>query len=391
MSENYTKVTHQSWFSRLKNSLMGTIFGLMLFLAAFVTLFWNEGRAVDTHKMLQEGAGVVLSVSSSRVDPANEGKLVHVSGKTATNDVLTDPIFDVKIKAIGLRRKVEMLQWVENKKTETRKKVGGGTESTTTYSYKKDWSEKLIDSNKFEYGKGHENPVAMIFESESWKAENVSLDAFKLSSRQIGGIGGEKKYKLTKDNRIKKQIAGKVRVEGGVLFIGSKKREKVGDFRIQMEVIYPGEISLIAAQAGNSFKPYSTEVGGAISMQTMGIRPATQMFDAAEAANTTLTWFMRFAGFMMMFTGLKMIVRILSVLADIIPLFGNIVGGGTSIVALLVALVLTLLTIAVAWVFYRPLVSGILVVVAIGAFVLARSKAKKETPVEEAESASFGR
>ena len=123
-----------------------------------------------------------------------------------------------------------------------------------------------------------------------------------------------------------------------------------------------------------------------------GIKPATAMFEAAEAANTTMTWILRFIGLMLMFFGLKMIVKILSVLADVVPLFGNIVGGGTSIIAFLIALALSLVTIAVAWIFYRPLISGILVVVAIGAFVMARSKAKKAAPAtEEPDEAAFGR
>ncbi len=390
MSDNYTQTSSKSWFTRLKNSAVGTIAGLMLFLSAFAVLFWNEGRAVDTHKMLQEGAGAVVSISSSNVDPANAGKLVHVSGKTSTKDVLEDPIFGVSLNAIVLRRKVEMLQWHETKKSVTTRKAGGGNETKSTYSYKKDWSENLVDSNKFEYADGHENPASMIFETESWNAENVSLGAFKLTSGQIGNIGGAEKYDLAEENRIKKKIAGKARVVGGVMFIGSKAQDKVGDLRVQMEVVYPGDVSIIAAQSGNSFAPYATKVGGSISMLRTGVKSAAEMFDAAEAANTTLTWVMRFAGFMMMFSGLKMIVRILSVLADIVPLFGSIVRGGTSLIALLVALFLSLITIAIAWVFYRPLISGVLIVAAIGALVLARSKSKKEAPAAEDEAA-FGR
>ncbi len=390
MSDNFTQTSSTSWFTRLKNSAIGTIAGLMLFLSAFAVLFWNEGRAVDTHKMLQEGAGAVVSISSSTVDPANAGKLVHVSGKTSTNDVLEDPIFGVSLNAIVLRRKVEMLQWQETKKSVTTKKVGGGTETKSTYSYKKDWSESLIDSNKFEYADGHENPAFMIFETESWNAKNVSLGAFKLTPSQIGNIGGAEKYDLTKENRIKKKIAGKARVVGGVMFIGSKAQDKVGDLRVQMEVVYPGDVSIIAAQSGNSFAPYATKVGGSISMLRTGVKSAAEMFQAAEAANTTLTWVMRFVGFMMMFSGLKMIVRILSVLADIVPLFGSIVSGGTSLIALLVALFLSLITIAIAWIFYRPLIGGILILVAIGALVMARSKSKKEAPAAEDEAA-FGR
>ena len=188
MSDNYTEVTSRSWFGRIKDSIAGTLFGLLLFLGAFVLLFWNEGRAVDTHKMLQEGASAVISVGSGQVVPANEGKLIHVSGKATTNDELTDPIFEVTINALALRRKVEMLQWAESSKSETKKKLGGGTETVTTYSYSKDWSETVVDASQFRKSKGHKNPDTMIMSSESWQAENVNLGAFALTSGQISGI-----------------------------------------------------------------------------------------------------------------------------------------------------------------------------------------------------------
>jgi hypothetical protein len=340
--------------------------------------------------MLQEGAGIVVSVANDRVDAANEGKLVHVSGKAITKDVLNDPVFDINATAIKLTRKVEMLQWHEIKKSETRKKIGGGTETTTTYNYRKDWSETLIDSNAFRFQE-NKNPNSMIIESEHWQAENVLLGAFHLSTRQIGNIGGAEKLALTKENRLKKKIAGKSRLEGGIMFLGSKEHDKIGDFRIQMEVIYPKDISLVSGQEGASFKPYETQVGGAIAMLSQGIKPASEMFDAAEAANTAMTWMLRFAGLMMMFFGLKLIVRILSVLADIVPLFGNIVGGGTSIIAFLIALALSLITIAVAWMFYRPLLSGGLIAVSLVVLWFAQSKSKKVEPVVEEEAADFGR
>lgn len=376
MSDSYTETTSRSWFGRIKDSLVGTLFGLALFLGAFVLLFWNEGRAVDTQKMLQEGAGVVVSVNAGRVDPANEGKLVHVSGRVKTSDQLEDPIFEVKVNAIKLIRKVEMMQWQERSKSETTKKLGGGTETVTTYSYVKDWSERLIDSSAFKQSKGHKNPANMLMTSETWQAKNANLGAFRLSSGQIGGINNDEPLALKKDNKLKKKIAGKARLENGVMYLGSKKKNKVGDYRIQMRVVYPGDVSIIAGQFGNGFQPYKTAAGGSIQMLANSIKPAATMFEAAEAANTTTTWILRFVGLMVMFTGLKMIVKILSVLADVVPFFGNIVGGGTSLIAFLVALILSLLTIAVAWVFYRPLLSGGLVVAAIGIFLFTRSKAK---------------
>jgi hypothetical protein len=74
------------------------LIGFVLFVAAFPLLFWNEGRAVQTARSLEEGAGVVVSVSADLVDPANAGRLIHVNGTAKTEDVLRDDEFGVSEK-----------------------------------------------------------------------------------------------------------------------------------------------------------------------------------------------------------------------------------------------------------------------------------------------------
>jgi hypothetical protein len=58
-----------------------------------------------------------------------------------------------------------------------------------------------------------------------------------------------------------------------------------------------------------------------------------------------------------MFIGLSLVLKPLSVLADVLPILGDIVGIGTGVIAFLVALVLSAATVAVAWILYRPLLA----------------------------------
>ncbi|MCI5157840.1 MAG: hypothetical protein D3906_05255, partial [Candidatus Electrothrix sp. AUS1_2] len=81
--DSYTEVTSESWFGRIGGAIKGIIFGFILFLIAFPLLFWNEGRAVKTYKSLKEVSGAVISVLADQVDPNNEGKLVHLSGRAS--------------------------------------------------------------------------------------------------------------------------------------------------------------------------------------------------------------------------------------------------------------------------------------------------------------------
>ena len=143
---SYTEISNQSWFGRIGSSIKGVIFGIILFILAFPLLFWNEGRAVKRYKALEEGAGAVISVTADKVDPANDGKLVHITAKAITKDILEDSEFGISANAVKLKRVAKMYQWKEIKKSERTKKVGGGTTTKTTYFYEKEWSNKLINS-----------------------------------------------------------------------------------------------------------------------------------------------------------------------------------------------------------------------------------------------------
>ena len=132
--DRYTEVTKESWFKRLGNAFKGILFGFLLIGISFVLLFWNEGRAVKTMKTLKEGKGIVVPIRADKLDPENNGKLVHVTGKATTEEILEDSVFNVSIRAIKLKRVVQMYQWKEVVTSKTKKKLGGGTETVKTYS-----------------------------------------------------------------------------------------------------------------------------------------------------------------------------------------------------------------------------------------------------------------
>lgn len=105
------------------------------------------------------------------------------------------------------------------------------------------------------------------------------------------------------------------------------------------------------------------------------------MFKAAQAENTVLTWILRAAGFFMMFLGLRMVFSPVVVFADVLPILGTLLGAGLGLFAGLTAAVLSLVTIAVAWIFFRPLIGIALFALAVGGIVLlvrAAMKAKQQ-------------
>lgn len=388
-----TEVQTESYFSRLGNSFKGIGGGLLLFLIAFPLLFWNEGRAVKRAKALETGAGAVVSVQADKVDPANEGKLVHVTAKADTKDVLTDPLFKISSTAIRLERRVEMYQWKQNESSKTEKQLGGGTKKTTVYTYEKVWSDKPVNSAYFKEA-GHENP-GFPFESEKLRANHVTLGDFLLNDSLVDRLGDSRKLPVPADYKLPAALSGKS--DAAYVHVSRKSsapsqvsqeqpadnagdavlaEPAIGDLRISWYAVVPHEVSIVARQTGKTFSAYP--VGSeSILLIADSVQSAEAMFQSAQSANSAMTWFLRIAGLVMMYVGLSCVLRPLSVLMDVIPFLGDLIGAGISLISFLIALPCTLVTIAVAWIYYRPLLGiGLLVVAAALIVFLFRKKAE---------------
>lgn len=406
MSEDsYTEVTSESWFGRIGSSIMGVLIGFVLLAVSVGLLFWNEGRTVKTYKMLKEGAGVVITVPSDSVDRSNDGKLVHMTGMATTTEILRDSQFPVSSNALALRRSVKMYQWRENKSSEKRKKLGGGEETVTTYSYEKTWSSSLIDSSRFKKSSSHRNPGRMLFENRNVTARNATIGAFRLTSGQVGGI--QNYEALTAEAGSELPRTGKpIHASQGGYYIGNNESApEIGDMIITFAHVPPTDVTLVAMQRGNSFAPYKTKAGGTIDDIETGILTAEEMFEKLQSSNSILGWILRLVGVVLMFIGFALIFKPLSVIADLVPFVGNIVEFGTGIIAFILTMTISLTVIAIAWIFYRPVLAIGLIVIAVGitGFIIWSKKGKsgpapvkhvepvqKKTPGETSEPADAG-
>lgn len=371
MSDNSYAVTSSTgWFGRIGGAIKGVLFGLLMIVVSFPVLFLNEGRAVKTRKTLEEGSKSVVAVSAESVDAKNDGKLVYVTGDAAVDEVLSDPDFDVSAEAVSLRRKVEMYQWKENEQTETKKKLGGGEETVTTYSYEKVWSDRPIDSSGFHKKQEYANPKPAL-DAMTWSADPVTLGAFTLSTGLVGQIDNYTEVPTGDAVEEREELAGKMlHKEAAYYYLGeSPAAPAIGDLRVSHEAALPGAVSVIAKQTSDSFEPFIAKAGGTIEMLETGTVGADAMFASAHQANKFMTWLLRLVGFILMLVGFSLLFRPLSVLADVVPFIGNIVGAGTGFVAFLLSLPLSLLVISVAWIFYRPLIGIPLVIAAVAGFV----------------------
>ena len=372
MPDSFSVTTSQSWFSRLFGSIKSVLVGLIFFVLAFPLLWWNEGRAVRTARSLSEGAGSIVSAPADSVDASKEGKLVHMSGPVTTDQPVADDALPVQVQGVKLIRNVEMYQWKEEKKSETRKKLGGGEETVTTYSYDKEWANGRIDSSQFQHPEGHENPESLPYETQTFVADPVKVGVHKLSAEQIGKLNEAENLPLDASaaETLPAELKETIKVADGRFYMGANPASAaLGDVRISYQVVKPATVSLAAVQTGDTFSAYQAKAGDSILLVQTGNHTAAEMFQKAQDENAVMTWILRAVGFLVMFLGIFMVFRPIAVFADVVPLFGTFLGAGIGLFAFLGAAALSFLTIAIAWVFVRPVLGIAMLAIAIGAMV----------------------
>jgi hypothetical protein len=102
-------------------------------------------------------------------------------------------------------------------------------------------------------------------------------------------------------------------------------------------------------------------------LAAVGNHSAAELIEGKRKAEALLTWILRGVGTLLMFVGFAIFLAPLSTLASVIPIFGNIVGGAAALVSLAIAVPLSILVIAFAWLAYRPLLGAGLILLAVAA------------------------
>ena len=267
---------------------------------------------------------------------------------------------------------------------ESKDKLGGKEEITTTYTYKEGWSDRPVLSSEFHdpaYQK--KNFVLTSADDESWQAEKVTFGAFQLNQYQIGAIHGDVPVELRLDSAklvamnkecqqvIQRQFGGKsdsmklVHVAENTIYYGfSPSSPAVGDVRVTWTKVMPANVTIIAKQTNNSFTSFKAKNGKTFQTLVMGTRSADEIYEGAHDSNHTWMWILRIVGILMVISGLKGIFGFIETILKVVPFIANIFGWGVGVVCTVVGVVWSLTIIALAWLFYRPLIGISLLAVA---------------------------
>lgn len=419
----YTETTRTSYGSRLGGSLRGMLTGLILFFAATALLWWNEGRAVKQSDAIKDAESSYVEMDNpNKLDPSLDGELVYATCLATTKEILEDPDFGVKANAINMARKVEFYQWQEESDSHSEDKLGGAQETTTTYTYKVGWTHRPVNSDEFKDPayKGKNSVLANV-EDGQWSAQEVTFGAYNLPEFAISSLRAdeqlqvevaedqlkqwEKKLNPNAKNIAKQSIdmvaaaqndtnvvvkdtveVPKMTFETEYIHVGSNQiylgkdpsKPQIGDVRISYYKCSPTKCSLIAKVKGNTFARYKAKNGKMFAMVEKGVRDSDEMIQGAKDANSFWTWVLRIFGLFLLYTALRMLLGFPEMLLKVVPFLSTILGIGVGIVCFLITVIWGGLIIALAWFFYRPILSiCILAVVGAAGFGLWKYKKSK--------------
>ena len=152
---------------------------------------------------------------------------------------------------------------------------------------------------------------------------------------------------------------------GNMLYFGRVPGSpEVGDVRVTFKKVVPAKVTVMAVVDGNSFKSYKAKNGTTFQSLTMGKKSADEILESAESSNNFMKWLLRLLGVFLVITGLKGVFGFIETILKVVPFVANIVGWGVGVVCTIIGVVWSLIVIAVAWIFYRPLLGISLLVIA---------------------------
>jgi hypothetical protein len=372
MSDLSNTLTQRWQESRYLATIFWTFFGLFLgiwfCLHALEKLTFNEQKAIHRIQSFQEGENLVGSTyKNQQVERNDDNKLVHVSGEVTTAEVLRDILFDVEVvNVLQLRRVVEMYQWEEVHSIDEY--------GTSHYAHYRVWKPYLIDSKQFHWANAYQNPTTMPLNGQTLIAPQITIGEFRLSPNFVNKINNFEAFSIASYSSFWQVQANLRHVlpekelmldKLGNYYIGATPEQpQLGDVRIHFEIVRAQPVSIIAQQVNSQLVPYQTQNNDKLELFSYGHVSAKKMFLTAKINLFLNTLPARFWSLVFFFLGIYLIFSVAWLQQNPLPILGHpsqMIGWLTS---LFIATALTFALIALAWIDLKPILGGILLIIA---------------------------
>lgn len=356
-----------------KNKTVQAVLGGFILIAIGVAMLWiNEGNNVKNIKTVAEAREVVIDVVNSPIDSSNDGKLINVNGEVQIMEGNPyDEQFDLELQTTRLIRKVEVFQWQEIEEKDSNDNV--------TYKYDQIWDEGVRDSRTFKNQVGYENPTEVDFESAEFFAEDVRIGDFKVSEEQLKRFSATEIFNNFDEITIPEGYA----VDNDYITTVSGQ-EEIGDIRISFLYNDSETATMLGKQDGDSVVNYRTESGAKINVLRTETYNSTEMLDLMESQNNVMKWVFRLVGYVLTTMGVFFLFAPITLIAKFIPIVRGLVGAAIMLVSLLLGTALSTLVIAIAWLFFRPLLGiGLIAISLVLVSLFVKYAKSKQSAVRE--------
>ena len=413
-----TEATVEESEASLSSMIFGPLFGSIFFIFSLIFLWKNERGYVISCKRLNTELEVCGALDPNTYSQEHDGNLVYLEASTSCDENINDKDFTGigTFNAVKLIKTVEMHQWKENKRKEDRREY---------YDYEMTWSESFIESTSFHEQSNHMNiETNFIRRSDETFSTNVHIGQYFLSDELKKMTKNRKELTITEetlktaDTKFMKDLQeiGKImHIQGNYIYVSTNNFQHMsGDLRFSFFEVKCGPTSILAKQNGNSFTKFiipAAIAAGEVSddgnvnnedvcdsrrgccyncwncmCKIAGIltSPINEIFwifekflgskeaifdEAMREQKSKRNWF-RLLGWFLNVLGIYIFFSPIYYLLSWIPLVGTLLAALASWVALIFGLIfgsaLCMVTIALAWLFYRPLLSLGLITVATG-------------------------
>eukprot|EP00451_Oxyrrhis_marina_P026597 CAMPEP_0204357282 /NCGR_PEP_ID=MMETSP0469-20131031/35617_1 /ASSEMBLY_ACC=CAM_ASM_000384 /TAXON_ID=2969 /ORGANISM="Oxyrrhis marina" /LENGTH=464 /DNA_ID=CAMNT_0051344915 /DNA_START=43 /DNA_END=1437 /DNA_ORIENTATION=- len=406
--DEYEEDSGENICERMCGALCSSICGVVMIICCVVLVFWNENNLV-IHE------ATVLEIEDAKVyqscvpDPTATGKLVLVACDVYTPDIassLPDPLtpFLDHFSGASVSWSMQIYQWVQTSSEDCHKTNNGGQSCRTTYSYNAQWTSSPTDSNSFHRSSGHDNrgtrfptnlqptgqvnaPASTVVLSQSGTPDKgfvVNPDLVTtLPSIDLGDKLKAPAAPAANNHNSNWQGGGSLTpamlhvYQNGLQT--STGAPSIGDLRIQLTGQTAQEATACAVQLGISgassqytFGPLPPQSFGWFGKKTKPLqRLQTGKVSQEEfmkqfyAEGQTMAWLIRIGSLALMTMAFWMVLSPLSVAADGLMFLNYCTCGLGSVLdsaaqcligtaAFFLALMLTAITIALAWFAARP-------------------------------------
>ena len=260
MPDQFTSTTTTGYGSRIVNSIKGVVIGIILFVASFGLLFWNEGR-VDLSNIAKTATEITSATVST--DSTLSGKFISTTGIVNSDQIIGDNLFLKPDRFIAAERQVEMYSWIEKSESRSKTNTGGSETTETTYTYSKDWKESPQSSSNFKHPEDHQNPQKSL-DSYTNKVTAATIGAYNFDPQSVT-LPNFSQLPLNSQNVTLSD--GAILANDSYLFIkksegGTFDSPQVGDLRISYHVLKPGfDGTIFGKLSGSKIDAYFDQDG----------------------------------------------------------------------------------------------------------------------------------